>query len=112
MVWALASQLPNFDARSSIAIERGFALAVRDRLHGGILRHSDRAALLRAARRLSIESFRANLIIALVQREVGNGKSDPILRMPRRKRSLIPIVATLLVIEAIAGAALWRIWIG
>lgn len=78
MVWALTAHLPVFERRSgpqlqastTAAVERGFAATIAERVQGGVLPQSDRQALLRAADRLHIERFRANLLIALIQREV------------------------------------------
>lgn len=54
-------------ASSPPAIVRGFARAVGDRLDGGVLRWDDRRDLIARARRLGIDRFEANLIIASVQ---------------------------------------------
>src|SRR5580700_5166234 len=49
--------------------ERVFAEQVTEQIRGSILSYSDRLKLLRTAERLHIERFRANLIIALMQRQ-------------------------------------------
>ena len=49
------------------AAVRGFSRAVADRLDGGVLRWDDRRDLIARARRLGIDRFEANLIIAGVQ---------------------------------------------
>ena len=54
-------------ASSPPAVVRGFARAVGDRLDGGVLRWDDRRDLIARARRLGIDRFEANLIIASVQ---------------------------------------------
>lgn len=50
-------------------IERAFVDHVAQRLHGRVLRYSDRLKLLKAAERLRIGRFRANLVIAMVQHQ-------------------------------------------
>src|ERR1700722_18497824 len=60
--------LPTTDATMAV-VERVFAETVEGNVHEGILCYSDRLKLLRTAQRLHIERFRANLIIALVQRQ-------------------------------------------
>jgi hypothetical protein len=106
------------------AMERGFAAAVEQHLHGGVLRCNDRAALLRAADRMRLDRFRANLIIALVQRAAASGGSatdamalapaaGPIAvghPSPSRAAPLIGWVSLAVLIEAAVAAAAWWMW--
>jgi len=95
-------------------IERVFAETVEGHVHEGILCYSDRLKLLRTAQRLHIERFRANLIIALVQRQ--SRTIRPKMRMaadsaaaPRcwRVGSILGIV---MLVEAVTVAALCWTW--
>jgi hypothetical protein len=94
-----AAALPTTDETMAV-VERVFAEQVAKRLHGAILRYSDRLFLLRAAHRLHIERFRANLIIALVQRET------------RPKRGVLWRVGVVLLVEAVIVASLYGVWRG
>jgi hypothetical protein len=106
------------------AIERGFAAAVEQRLHSGVLRCDDRAALLRAADRLRLDRFRANLIIALVQRAADTGRSavdgmaiapaaaamPSEVQLPRPIARVATWVLVAALIEAALAAAAWHAW--
>ena len=103
VVWALTAQLPVFDSSAppnptTAAIERAFATIVAERIHAGVLSYSDRLSLLKAAHRLHIERFRANLIIALVQRATGTATPEP--KPASRLRSLFTYSVIALLIEA------------
>ena len=63
-------------ASSPPAVVRGFARAVGDRLDGGVLRWDDRRDLISRARRLGIDRFEANLIIASVQHNAPPAPAD------------------------------------
>jgi hypothetical protein len=102
--------LPTTDTVAAVA-ERVFVEQVGKHLHEGILRYSDRLVLLRAASRLHIERFRANLIIALVLRQSQTGR--PKMRMAvdttttERRWKFASTLGIILLIEAITVAGLW-----
>ena len=107
------SLLPTTDATMAV-IERVFAETVEGHVHEGILCYSDRLKLLRTAQRLHIERFRANLIIALIQRQ--SRKTRPRMRMatdsaatPRRWR-MGSILGIVLLVEAVTVATLCWTW--
>jgi hypothetical protein len=90
-------------------VERVFAETVDGHVYEGILCYSDRLKLLRTAQRLHIERFRANLIIALVQRQ--SQTSRPKMRMaaessatPRRWK-ITSVVGIVLLVEAVTAAS-------
>jgi hypothetical protein len=106
------------------AMERGFAAAVEQHMHGAVLRCSDRAALLRAADRMHLDRFRANLIIALVQRAAGRGQSSSdamglasmagTIAVPfdgeNRPARMIGWVTLAALLEVALAAAAWHLW--
>jgi hypothetical protein len=107
-----AALLPTTDETMAV-VERVFAEQVGTRVHDGIVRYSDRLFLLRAAQRLHIERFRANLIIALVQREGRRGRvveeaAAPV-RTPGRWR-IAWAVGIVLLVEAIVVGTLYLAW--
>ncbi len=108
-----AALLPTGDPVAGVT-ERVFAEQVAKRVHGPVLRYSDRLFLLRAAHRLHIERFRANLIIALVQREAQPKAAVSEVVIPMAKRSgVLWTVGVVLLIEAMAvasGYAVWRLF--
>jgi len=107
------SLLPTTDPTMAV-IERVFAETVEGHVHEGILCYSDRLKLLRTAQRLHIERFRANLIIALIQRQSRN--TQPRMRMvaespatPRRW-SVTSALGAVLLVEAVAvGTICWAL---
>jgi hypothetical protein len=102
-----AAALPTTDETMAV-VERVFAEQVAKRLHGAILRYSDRLFLLRAAHRLHIERFRANLIIALVQRETRPKRVVSEVGAPVAKAGgVFWMVGIVLLIEAVVVASLW-----
>ena len=125
MVWALTAHLPTagragaaqrMGVSALAAVERGFADAVARQIRGGVLRHTDRQGLLRAADRLHLERFRANLIIALVQREMGHSSLPPsepeetydLSPRPEKYRRTFKLVAVAVTLEAVvAASAYW-----
>jgi hypothetical protein len=100
------------DETTTAAIERGFAARVRTHLNGQILRYSDRLELLRAAERLRIERFRANLIIATVQHEMaGATAGTPLETRPARSQWRVSsIIAAVVVTELATVALTWFVW--
>jgi hypothetical protein len=107
------SLLPTADATSAV-IERVFAETVEGHVHEGILCYSDRLKLLRTAQRLHIERFRANLIIALVQRQ--SRKAQPSMRLAAespatsRRWRVTSALGIVLLIEAVAvTTACWAL---
>lgn len=104
--------LPTTDETMAV-VERVFAEQVAKRLHGAILRYSDRLFLLRAAHRLHIERFRANLIIALVQREARSKGVVSEAPVPMGKGSgVLWRVGVVLMVEAVVVASLYGVWRG
>ena len=107
----IAANLPN---SVTSAIERGYAAHVATRVRGQILRYSDRLDLLRAAERLGINRFRANLIIATVQheqrgeRQTVQAKPAPVRERKPAGSFLLPAtVAVAMEIVLLAGAWIW-----
>jgi hypothetical protein len=105
--------LPTADATMAV-VERVFAETVEGHVHEGILCYSDRLKLLRTAQRLHIERFRANLIIALVQRQ--SQTTRPKMRMaadsamtPRRWKITSVLGIVLLVEAATAASVCWAL---
>jgi hypothetical protein len=104
--------LPTTDETMAV-VERVFAEQVAKRLHGAILRYSDRLFLLRAAHRLHIERFRANLIIALVQRETRPERVGSEVGATVGKGSgVLWRVGVVLLVEAVVVAAGYAVWRG
>jgi len=77
-------------------------------MEGTVLRYSERSRLLKEARRVGIERFEANLLIAKVQHGVA-GKWEGIRRAERR-RAIWPVVVFLVVQGVIAGV-LMGLWL-
>jgi hypothetical protein len=106
--------LPTNDAVTAVT-ERVFAERVEGHVFEGILRYSDRLKLLRAAERLHIERFRANLIIALVQRQSQVGR--PRMRMgadslvAARRWRVSSAVGVVLLVEIVVVATLCWAWL-
>jgi len=107
------SLLPTTDATMAV-IERVFAETVEGHVHEGILCYSDRLKLLRTAQRLHIERFRANLIIALVQRQ--SQTTRPKMRIvtdsstKSRRWRVTSALGGVLLIEAVAvGTIYWAL---
>ena len=77
---------------------------------GGVLPYSRRVALLRVARKLGINRFEANLIIAAVQHReptppVGDGKCE---EPPPRRGAMLWVTGLVVVgIESVVASALW-----
>lgn len=99
------------------AVERAFADHVASRLLGQVLRYSDRVTMLKAADRLRIGRFRANLIIAMVQhaqrwQPAGAQAALPgeHRRQPRTFGTPLRLAAVVLMLEAIAGGSTWWWW--
>jgi hypothetical protein len=85
-----------------------FAQEVVDMIDGPVLRYSRRLALLRRAEQLRISRFEANLIIAVVQRELGSG-------VPEAEKPAGGIAAPLtlfLLLQAAILALAWYVWVG
>jgi hypothetical protein len=98
------------------AIERAFADHVTAHLNGPVLHYSNRLSLLKAAERLRINRFRANLIIALVQHESARESishsppSNAIALVPRPRWTIIPTLAMVLFSElAMIVGAIWAL---
>jgi hypothetical protein len=74
---------------------------------GGILRYSERSALMRQARKLGIGRFEANLIIATVlHRQAYEEEREQL----RRARRLPVVIAMIFLVEAIIAVAAWRLF--
>ena len=105
-----AAVLPTTQQTMAV-VERVFAEQVAKRVHGRVLRYSDRLFLLRAAERLHIERFRANLIIALVQRETRPERVGSEVLTPVGKGSgVLWRVGIVLLVEAVVVASLYGVW--
>ncbi|HSV14073.1 MAG TPA: hypothetical protein VLI90_07425 [Tepidisphaeraceae bacterium] len=94
------------------AIERGYASHVASSLNGQILRYSERQSLLRAADRLHINRFRANLIIAMVQHERGEApapkaRSSDVPRSRGASLSTASMLAAVMLVELLLITACW-----
>ena len=87
----------------------------------GLLRYSARLDLLRGARRMGIERFEANLIIAAVQQSMKAGASTsaaealPTAPWPRslprpRQATRLPAPLAAMAVVAIEGAVLLTVW--
>ena len=96
----LARQLDRCAPTRSQVIQRGFADGVADRLSRGPFTYTDRAALLAAGEKLGIDRFRANLIVALRQQEVGRPTPSHLSPLPS-------VAAAVLVQLAVAAAGFW-----
>lgn len=104
---------PASSDKDSLAVDR-FAALVESEIQSGILRHSQRMALLRQARRLDISRFDANLIIASVQHRAETYRprtvsvSNSTIR-PRRRFDVVWGVIACLAIEIPLAIAAWKI---
>jgi hypothetical protein len=90
---------------TTAAVERAFSRHVAERLNGRMLRYSQRLEFLKAAQRLRINRFRANLIIAMVQHQ-----SPPTAQIKPEERTssrLGPIIAGVLLAELATVAGVW-----
>jgi hypothetical protein len=92
---------------TTAAVERAFARHVTERLNGRLLRYSQRLEFLKAAQRLRINRFRANLIIAMVQHQTAG--MVPAEQIDGRKPfgRLGPIIAGVMLAEMVTVAGLW-----
>ena len=87
---------------------RRFSRMVRDHLEGQILRYEPRQLLIRAAGRMGIDRFQANLIIAAVQHAqpataaVDSAPAAPMSRW-------IPGAVMFLLIQAAVAALVWQL---
>jgi hypothetical protein len=107
---APTAQLTSSDPTTA-AVERAFSSHVAERYNGRILRYSQRLDLLKAAQRLRINRFRANLIIAMVQHQ---SAPRPSISAPQevstRSRSISrigPIIAGVLLAEVATVVGVW-----
>jgi hypothetical protein len=109
-VIATAAQLTSNDPTIA-AVERAFSSHVAERYNGRILRYSQRLDLLKAAQRLRINRFRANLIIAMVQHQSTQRPSipEPQEVSPRNQSisGMGPIIAGVLLVEVAMVAGVW-----
>jgi hypothetical protein len=97
---------------TTAAVERAFSRHVAERLNGRLLRYSQRMEFLKAAERLHINRFRANLIIAIVQHETA-GIAEPEPVKTGGKFSLLgPIIAGLVLVELATVAGAWWMFHG
>jgi hypothetical protein len=89
------------------SVERAFSHHVAERLSGRLLRYSQRLEFLKAADRLRINRFRANLIIAMVQHQTaGIAEPEPIMT-PSKVRRHGPIIAAIVLVELATVAGVW-----
>jgi hypothetical protein len=104
----LAGSLPPVPGIPPQAAER-FARLVQSRLEGQILRLQERQLLLRTARRMGIDRFQANLIIAAVQHAHRPAPPAPTAPAPAAPRGWLIPVALFLLIEAVTALCLYRL---
>lgn len=90
--------------RMPLGSAQTFADLVRQRMDGPVLRYSHRASLLRAAERSGVGRFEANLIIAAVQHQAGEGAGAESVA------SSHPWCAAALGFVATQGAILSALW--
>jgi hypothetical protein len=95
------------DASTSQGVAERFIAEVESKLSAGLLSYSDRLALLRRARRLGLDRFNANLLIATAQHARRAPVPSPTApRVTRGRGKLLPLVAFVL-LEAAIGALAW-----
>jgi hypothetical protein len=87
---------------------RDFADLVAIRLVGTVLPHSEREALVKAAKKRHISRFEANLIIAAVQHQLGIG-TQRVVEQPHSTRRT-QIAAALAAFVAIQGLIVLAVW--
>jgi hypothetical protein len=89
------------------SVERAFSRHVSERLNGRLLRYSQRLEFLKAADRLRINRFRANLIIAMVQHQTaGIAEPEPVTT-PGKFAHHGPIIAAIVLVELATVAGVW-----
>jgi hypothetical protein len=97
------------------ATVRGFAGAVADALHDGVLPYADRMRLLKRAERLGIGRFDANLIIASVRARLADtpptftlvGEIEPASSPTHRRLPALVVIATVQAIIIALAVALF-----
>ena len=94
-------------ATQPAAEARNFADLVAARLVGTVLPFSERESLVRTAARYGIAQFEANLIIAVVQNQMGVGRQREKPKRTSRRLRLSPAVAAAVVVQAGIVAAVW-----
>jgi hypothetical protein len=95
------------------AVDR-FAALVELEIQSGILRHSQRMALLRQAKHSGISRFDANLIIASVQHRFNENhpatiSASSVTICPRRRFVGIWVLLSILAVEIPIAIAAWKI---
>ena len=96
-------------SRSSAALD--FADLVAEQLVGTVLPWSRRESLVRAAAKLGISRFEANLIIAAVQNQMGAGLGRSEARRPRLAKRIAVGLTVFVAVQAVIVAAAWY-WLG
>lgn len=96
-------------SRSSAALD--FADLVAEQLVGTVLPWSRRESLVRAAARLGISRFEANLIIAAVQNQMGAGLGRSEARRPPLAKRIAVGLMVFVAVQAMIVAAAWY-WLG
>jgi hypothetical protein len=87
-----------------------FAIEVASKLTAGLLRYSDRLALLRTAGRLGLSRFDANLLIAATQHErQPSAATAAQLPPPGRASRVVLAVVVFLLIEMAIGITGWSL---
>ena len=98
----LFSETISAAVQSSPAVVDEFATLISAELSQGILRQSQRSALIREAGRIGIQAFEANLLIAVVEGRSKPATHEPFTLSPKSGRTLGVwlLAAALLAIEA------------
>ena len=89
-----------------------FAEEVAARIEGPVLRHSQRRALLSAARRFGIGRFEANLIIAAVQHRLVSDAPSHAPRAHGGGASRFAPVALVLALQTLIAWGAWQVFFG
>jgi hypothetical protein len=92
-------------SRGSAAMD--FADLVPGQLVGTVLPQSRRESLIRSAAKLGISRFEANLIIAVVQDQMGVGLERIEVRRPRPTRRIAVGLTVFVAVQAAIVAAAW-----
>lgn len=86
-----------------LSAPREFARLVAEKMQAGLLRYSTRLSLLKQAKKMGIQRFDANLIIAAVQSRMPKQTAEE----SKPRRTWVPILATFIIVQSAILIAAW-----